>query len=195
MVEVRALSRDEAVAHFDDLARLRIEVFRQWPYLYDGDLDYERAYLQTYFASQNAFIAGAFADGRLVGACTASPLQDHAAEFAEPFRQAKRDLRDHFYFGESVLLAPYRGQGIGDQFLRVREEEARHQGFNTCIFAAVERPQDHPMRPPEYTPLDGFWRKRGYAPIPGFETQFSWRDIGETQETAKPMRFWSKDLT
>ena len=26
----------------DDLARLRIEVFRDWPYLYDGDLDYER---------------------------------------------------------------------------------------------------------------------------------------------------------
>jgi hypothetical protein len=23
----------------DDIARLRIEVFREWPYLYEGDLD------------------------------------------------------------------------------------------------------------------------------------------------------------
>ena len=39
MVEVRALTGAELEAHLDDVARLRIAVFRDWPYLYDGTLD------------------------------------------------------------------------------------------------------------------------------------------------------------
>ena len=31
-----------------ELARLRIIVFRAFPYLYDGTLDYEQRYLRTY---------------------------------------------------------------------------------------------------------------------------------------------------
>ena len=38
-------SAGEIQAHVDELAALRIRVFRDFPYLYDGDLDYERAYL------------------------------------------------------------------------------------------------------------------------------------------------------
>ena len=34
--------------YIQELARLRIEIFRDFPYLYEGDLDYEAQYLQTY---------------------------------------------------------------------------------------------------------------------------------------------------
>ena len=37
-----------ATAVLDDVARLRIAVFRDWPYLYDGDAAYERDYLRAY---------------------------------------------------------------------------------------------------------------------------------------------------
>jgi hypothetical protein len=43
----------------DDLARLRIAVFRDWPYLYDGDLAYERRYLELY-TNPRAIVVGAF---------------------------------------------------------------------------------------------------------------------------------------
>ncbi len=36
------------------LAQLRIEVFREFPYLYDGDLDYEETYLDTYLQSDKS---------------------------------------------------------------------------------------------------------------------------------------------
>ena len=36
-----------------DLARLRIAVFRDWPYLYDGSEDYEREYLAKFIAGKN----------------------------------------------------------------------------------------------------------------------------------------------
>ena len=47
-------------AALDDVARLRIAVFRDWPYLYDGSLEYEREYLTTYRDSPGALLVGAF---------------------------------------------------------------------------------------------------------------------------------------
>ncbi len=57
------------------------------------------------------------------------------------------------------------------------------------------RPPDHPRRPPDYVPLDAFWRKRGFAPVPGMVGSLTWRDLDAAEETAKPMQFWVKALT
>lgn len=194
MVEVRRLARAEVEAAFDDLARLRIAVFRDFPYLYDGDLGYERRYLATYMHSPGAVVVGALDGATLVGAATASPLADHFEEFAQPFAARGLDPADFFYFGESVLLAEYRGQGVGVRFFEEREAAAREAGFSHCVFSAVVRPADHPARPADYRPLDGFWTRRGYARIAGLTTGFCWRDVGEAAESVKPMEYWSKRL-
>jgi hypothetical protein len=46
----------------------------------------------------------------------------------------------------------------------------------------------------DYVPLDAFWNRRGYVHQPQLRTEFSWRDIGEDKESAKPMSFWMKEL-
>ena len=79
-----------------------------------------------------------------------------------------------FYFGESVLLPEYRGQGIGHAFFDHREAAARAWGASRASFCAVIRPPDHPARPAGYVPLDAFWAKRGYAPVPGLIGEFTW---------------------
>lgn len=193
-MQVRRLARAEMEAAFDDLARLRIEVFRDFPYLYDGDFDYERRYLATYMASPASVVIGALDEGRLVGAATAAPLADHFSAFAGPFLATGLDPARFFYFGESVLRAPWRGQGVGVRFFEEREKAAAEAGFSRCVFSAVVRPADHPARPAGYQPLDGFWSRRGYARIPGLAAGFSWRDLGDAEETVKPMEFWSKRL-
>lgn len=193
-VEVRRLSRGEAESAFDDLARLRIAVFRDFPYLYEGDFDYERRYLATFMASPGAVVIGALEGGRLVGAATASPLADHFDEFAAPFAARGLDPAAYFYFGESVLEKAYRGQGVGVRFFEEREKAAREVGFSRCVFSSVVRPADHPARPASYAPLDAFWTKRGYARIDGLSTGFSWRDVGDAAETVKPMEFWQKRI-
>lgn len=45
IIEVRG---GEAERFVDGLASLRIRVFRDFPYLYDGDMDYERRYLRPF---------------------------------------------------------------------------------------------------------------------------------------------------
>ncbi|HMO71814.1 MAG TPA: GNAT family N-acetyltransferase, partial [Paracoccaceae bacterium] len=74
-------------ARLDALAALRIAVFRDWPYLYDGDMDYERRYVATYRDSPGAILVGAFDGDQIVGAATGTPMEDHP-EFAEPLSAA-----------------------------------------------------------------------------------------------------------
>ena len=47
-VDVVAVSGTAVAPYLDDVARLRIAVFREWPYLYAGDAAYEATYLQAY---------------------------------------------------------------------------------------------------------------------------------------------------
>lgn len=191
---VRALDGAERDAALDAVAALRIAVFRDWPYLYDGDLAYERAYLEPYRDNPRAALIGALDGDRLVGAATGTPMEDHAGEFAAAFASTGLMLDRIFYCAESVLLPGYRGRGIGHRFFDLREDKARALGRDHVAFCAVERPADHRAKPADYRPLDVFWRARGYAPMPGVAARFSWRDLGEAVETEKKLNFWIRSL-
>lgn len=193
-IRVDVLTGAALEAALDDVARLRIEVFRDWPYLYDGSLEYERSYLQSYRDSVDAILVGAFDGDRLVGAATGTPMEDHADDFAAAFTGDGTDLSDIFYCAESVLLPDYRGLGIGHRFFDLREAHARRLGRKVSSFCAVIRPDDHPMRPEGARDLAPFWRRRGYAPMPGAVVHFDWTDLGEPRQTRKPLQVWVKNL-
>lgn len=194
MIRVERLTGVDLAKALDDVARLRIEVFRAWPYLYDGDEAYERHYLQTYRESENAILVAAFDGDRLVGASTGTPMEDHAEDFAAAFDGQDIDLKDIFYCAESVLLPGYRGRGIGHAFFDAREAHARAMGRRYVAFCGVVRPAEHPLKPEQYQPLDPFWRKRGYAPVKGAVAQFRWKDIDQPEETEHPLQFWMRAL-
>ena len=179
----------------EPLAHLRMSVFRDFPYLYEGSLDYERAYLDTYARSERALLLAVWDGERMVGATSCIPLLDETPEVQAPFRAAGLDLSEVFYFGESILLAEYRGLGLGHRFFDVRETHAASFGtYRLTCFCAVDRPADHPLRPADYRPLDGFWAKRGYQKEPNLRTEFSWPDLGEAASTPKTMIYWTRLL-
>ena len=194
-VAVTSLVGEQIRTVLPDLARLRITVFRDWPYLYDGTIEYEEKYLAKLAAAKGAVCVVARDGAEIVGASTAAPMIEHADEFAEPFEQAGLDLDKIFYCGESVLLKSHRGHGLGNTFFDEREAHARRLGgFTHSTFCRVERPADHPLKPADYRPLDGFWSKRGYAPVDGLVTTYAWKDIDEPEETEHLMQFWMKAL-
>ncbi|MBX3453449.1 GNAT family N-acetyltransferase [Ferrovibrio sp.] len=194
MLRMEDLSGSALIARLDDLARLRIEVFRAWPYLYEGDVEYERGYLRRYAEAKTGYIAVAYDGDRAVGAATALALEEEADFVRAPFIEAGMDIAPIYYFGESVLLPGYRGQGVGVDFFRRREAAARRNGKTICCFCGVQRPADHPARPADYVPLDAFWRKRGYHQRPDLRAGFSWKDIGDDTATEKPMIYWMREL-
>ncbi len=179
--------------YIPELARLRIEVFYDFPYLYDGDLDYEKEYLQTYINCPESVIVIAFDGDKVIGASTAIPMKYETDDVKRPFIKYGYNPEEIFYCGESVLNKNYRGLGIGVRFFEQREAHAEQLGgFKHICFCCVERPLDHPRRPADYVPLDKFWNKRGYVKHPELTTTYVWKDLDEDKETPKPMTFWLK---
>jgi len=198
-VTIESLRGPDIATVITDLSQLRLTVFREWPYLYDGDAASEADYLATFAANADGVVVAARDGDALIGAATAAPLAGHTDEFVPLFEQHGYDPAQIFYCGESVLLAPYRGQGIGHAFFDHREAHAlmlnrRGHRFTQSTFCGVVRSDDDPRKPASYRPLDAFWRKRGYAPVPGLVGHYDWREIGDSDESRKDMQFWMKPL-
>ncbi len=193
-VRLQSFHGPELAPHLDALGELRIAVFREYPYLYDGSLEYERAYLQTYLESPRSLVVLAFdedADDAVVGATTCLPLADEGPEFQAPFVALGIPVESVCYFGESILLPAYRGQGIGKQFFDLRQAHADSlPGIQLTAFCAVDRPADHPRRPADYRPLDEFWERQGYLKHPELQCEFRWKEIDEPGESPKTLTFW-----
>lgn len=179
----------------DDVAQLRIAVFREYPYLYDGSLDYEKRYLEALSRSVMGVVVVARDLDNIVGASTALPLADAESTFQKPFIDVDENPKDYFYYAESVLLPEYRSKGIGRAFFHHRELAARQLGgFKRLCFCAVERPENHPKRPPNYRSLEPLWESEGFHHRPDLHTLYPWTDLGDSKETEKPMTFWVKEL-
>lgn len=193
-IEIQSFTGTAALQYLDDLAKLRIEVFRDFPYLYDGYKSYEAQYLQTLANAPDSVIVIAFDHNKVVGASTGLPMAHETLEVQQPFLQNQYNILSIFYFGESVLQQHYRGKGIGIEFFKYREAHARHLNrFEWLTFCGVVRPEDHPLRPKDYVPLDDFWKKRGFEPT-NMICYMEWKDLNEAEESAKPLRFWKKRI-
>lgn len=180
---------------FNDLAQLRITVFHDFPYLYEGSVSYEKEYLKIYSNSEYALVFAVYDGDKMVGATTCIPLADETDEVQKPFLDAGRDVDKIFYFGESILLHAYRGLGLGHRFFDERESHAQNLGsYSLTCFCSVERSENHPAKPVDYRPNDAFWIKRGYSKEASLVSSMRWLDIGDDEESEKKMIFWVKDL-
>ena len=228
----------KCVDNFDELADLRIQIFKEFPYLYDGDIQYEKKYMGRYLDSKSAVfilvywlnedefkkiselkpnqfefvsknIINLFTDidlkkmisslsGKLVGMATALSLSEEMPSIKNPYESYLNkhniNIENVFYFGESLLIQKYRGNGIGKLFFQLREMAALNWNKNLQLttFCAVDRPNDHEKKPVSYQDLSLFWNNLGYQKIPDLITSLSWKDIDCTIETDKKMIFWKK---
>src|SRR5688572_3155581 len=111
-IEVLSVSGEAVAGYLEDAARLRIAVFREFPYLYDGSEEAERGYLASYLECPRSVFVLAMDENRVIGVSTGLPMMDADASFQRPFLEAGLPPEEWFYFGESVLDLAYRGRGI-----------------------------------------------------------------------------------
>lgn len=194
-ITVRTLVGDAIAPFVDDLARLRIRVFREWPYLYEGNVAYESDYLGVYTRCKRSVAVLALDGTRVAGASTGLPLAEESEAFITPFAAAGYGPESVFYCGESVLLPAYRGQGLGHRFFDEREAHARALGgFQWTAFCAVDRAPADPRRPVAHRDNDVFWRKRGYASVPGMQVALPWPEVGGVGDVPHTLTCWTRPL-
>lgn len=189
-IELKSL---DAMKYFTEIANLRIQVFHEFPYLYEGTLKYEEQYLKSSFKKAESYVCLILDEDKVIGASTAFAMRDQKNEFKKPLQEAGVDVSQVCYFGESVLMKEYRGLGLGHKLMDFRLNFAKEHRFESVYFAAVVRPDNHPLKPAHYRSNDAFWLKRGFIKTDIY-CEFSWQDIDEKHETIKKLRYWYQKI-
>ncbi|MBI3771803.1 MAG: GNAT family N-acetyltransferase [Gammaproteobacteria bacterium] len=187
---MRIIHGTEIKNHIETLGRFRIEIFREYPYLYEGSLEYERKYLSRYSRNPNSILVMIPDEKGLVGACTGVPLLEESQEFKALF--AGESLHEIYYIGEVMVRANARGKGIGTKLLATALSAIDPEKYKTICLAAVDRGNNHPSCPKQYAAPDSLWRKFGFEKHEHLVVTFTWKDVGDVVETEKPMQVWVK---
>ncbi|MBT1070618.1 GNAT family N-acetyltransferase [Pelotalea chapellei] len=178
----------------DDLATLRLDIFREYPYLYQGRRKDELNYLATYAKAPDACVILAYDGSAIIGAATGMPLIHEDAQVLDAFAGTTAPLEEMYYVGELLFRAAYRNGGLGQKLLARLESHIRSLGcYRTLTSATIERPDDHPLRPSGYIPLTRFLSRTGFVRLPGVTTHFTWLEIDGVKRDHS-MQFWSKKL-
>ncbi|MCD6047068.1 MAG: hypothetical protein K0S08_715 [Gammaproteobacteria bacterium] len=199
MLRIELFEGKEVTQFIEEVSRLRIEIFKEYPYLYEGDLEYERNYMAAYAKDPHALLAVAFDDKKIVGVSTGIPLNSDSiivADLKQKFHAIGRDPSLYYYYGEVIILPEYRGQGLTTKLYATKEARAQNWGYEKACILTVKRPDEHPLKPAGYRPTDQLWERLGFHKDPRFEIEFHWETIIDRQGTHKdmlnPMEFWEK---
>jgi GNAT superfamily N-acetyltransferase len=178
--------------YIEELGRFRINVFREYPYLYEGTMDYERNYLSRYCKNKESILVLRTDEQGILGACTAIPLKSEDAEFMKPF--AGETLEKIFYIGEVMVRADSRLKGYGTALLSAAINLIDSRHYDKICLYTVERGLQHALKPPAYSPPEPLWNKFGFQKDSGRLAYYHWQDVTENGETQKPMHVWVKHL-
>lgn len=178
----------------DDLATLRLAIFPEYPYLYQGRREDELMYLATYAEAPDACAILAYDGLTVIGAVTGMPLVHEDAQMLDAFTGTTFPLDEVYYIGELLFRPAYRNCGLGQKLLGRMENHIRSLGsYSKITCATVERPDDHQLLQPDYIPISRFLARTGFAKLSGVSTHFMWRETdGDIQN--HPMQFWGKNL-
>lgn len=194
-IKIRTLTGAAIRTYIPSIAKLRMEILKEFPYLIAGSPEEDAQYLKRLSQSKDSIAILVFDGPKIIGVSTGIPLKEERPQFQKPFLEKSDNPADYYYFGVSALLKEYRGRGLAHHFFDLREHHVKNlKRYKKICFTIASRPQNHPKRPLDYVPLDAFWKKRGYIEHQNLIATFPWREIEEETPSPKKLHFWTKNL-
>lgn len=194
-IHIRSFTGSGLRPYLHGLAKLRMEVFQEYPYLETPDLYREMDYLRKIASCKEAIAVLIFDHSTLVGSALGYPLSLEDPTVLKPLIDRNFDISSSFLFGDPLLLTQYRGRGIGHHFFDARESHVQHlPKYKHICFYTFDIPACDPLKPADYVPLTDFWRKRGYIHHPEIHFELPWKSPKEGQIKMRPMSFWYKEV-
>jgi hypothetical protein len=194
-IHVRSFTGLGLRPYIHSVAKLRLEVFKEYPYFKDPDLTQEMHYLRKIASCREAIGVLIFDGTTLVGVSIGYPLDAAEPALLGPWKGHTQEINGYFYFENSSLLKRYRGRGIGHHFFDAKEAHvAHHKKYKHICFCIPDSLESDLNRSSDFLlPID-FWRKRGYIHHPEMKGMLAWKKIGEAHPKEHRMSFWVKDL-
>ena len=159
------------------VATLRINIFREHPYLYDGDFKEEMDDLEHCTQLSDNAIAVAYYKDTPVGFLYGLSLAAFTPHFENPvgdlFKEKNLDPATCYYFGDIIILPEHRGNHLSEKLFDTLETYAQKQGYKSASFI-TESHEAHPLKPANYKSLDPLWTALKYKKT-GLTSYGSWQ--------------------
>ena len=193
-IEIKVIQGMDARQYLNDIAEMRIVMFKEFPYLYDGSIEDERQYLEGYFKSETSTIILVFDGDEVVAFSSVISLADEMDEIKQPFIDKGLPLDEYAYIGEMMIKPEYRQQGLLYRLKEKQEAIIREHRYQNVIFMTVYRDQDHIARPHNYKDPAIVWRHFGYEILPNMRIEMPWQRVDTGKEEMNYLDVWYKKL-
>ncbi|MEK6627422.1 MAG: GNAT family N-acetyltransferase [Bdellovibrionota bacterium] len=196
---VETIKSDHLIFYLNAIAAFRIKYFREFPYLYEGNLEYEQKYISGFAKNPKALLLIIKSDDEIVGVSTAIPLisdADILGNASKKFTEKKLNPKEFYYYGEVVIKPEHRGQGIASYLMRKQETFAKDLGYKKISLATVVRDKNDPRTPKDYVSTDEVWKAVGFKKEEIF-INYEWPTIlsnNTIKSIDNQMVFWTKEL-
>jgi len=198
-ITIEILIGKNASEYIEYVSHLRINIFKEYPYLYQGDLEYEKKYVADYTLHNQAMIAIAKIDGLIAGISTGIPVISDskiAQDVKEIFTKQKTEAEKYYYYGEIMILPEFRGKGLATKLYSAQDKIIKEWGFEHACILTVIRENDHPLKPKCYNSPNSLWKHLGFFQT-GYKTNLHWQTIqsdGNSNDASNTLELWSKKI-
>lgn len=197
---IKVVHGADSAEYMDCLGSLRLETFKEFPYLYVGTKEIEDHYVGWYPKDPNTLFGIAQVQGKFAGILTGVPLRslcNRDLNTQNACEKAGLVIADYYYLGEVITLKEFRNQGIATSNFKALEENAKKLGYKHTCFITVEREENHPLKPADYKGPASLFTKLGYTKTDS-RFPFLWPTIQQNgsviQDFENFVVLWIKEL-
>lgn len=174
---IKLLTNQEVTPLLPFVASLRINVFREYPYLYDGNFKEEMDDLEHCAQLPHNAIAIAYHKNTPIGFLYGIPLVEFQSHFENPvidlFKEKNLQPETCYYFADVIILPEHRGNHLTKKLFDVLEAYAQENGYSSASFI-TENHEVHPLKPVDYKSLAPLWTYLQYKKT-GLQSEGSWQ--------------------
>lgn len=200
MYKITVLLGLQLLSIINTISDWRIKEFKEYPYLYEGNLEYEKDYSNAYVKTDKSSAAVAYDNDTVVGFLTGIPLIEDKETFPDTEREFVKygfDPKTFYYFGEIIVDPQYRHKGIASKLFTILENKVSQElGYKNVCFITIEHPENHPLKPTDYQDSSVIWQHLGYEKK-DIKVSIVYPTIqpdGSVQNKENVMVYWVKKL-
>jgi hypothetical protein len=188
------LSGHEVIPYLDRLGELRIAVFSEYPYLYDGSIEAEKNYLKMYAQSKSSLVVLSKIDKKIIGFIAGLPFTESLDnDYKDSFLTEVPIEKTVFYLGEILIQIPYRRNKIGNQLFQLFEHQLKLKGYKKILGCTVIREANSDKQEEGFS-IEQLIISKGAAKCADLIQRIGWKEVGKDESTEHFMQYWEKEL-